>query len=114
MSFSDNFLPSSNIVIAITRANPGIVTTSSDHGYLTGLFVRIVCPISIGMNEVLNDVFKITVLTPTTFSIETDTSNFTSFAVSSSSQSCQVIPVGNESPGLLESEQNAGNIIPET
>lgn len=114
MSFANNFLPNSNIVSNITRANPGVVSTSSDHGYLTGLFVRIVCPVSIGMNEVLNQTFRITVLTVNTFSIGVNTSKFTSFAVSSASQSAQVIPVGNESPGLLESEQNAGNIIPET
>lgn len=114
MSFSNNFLPNSNIVSNITRANPGVVTTSSPNGYLSGLFVRIVCPVSIGMNEVLNQTLRITVLTPNTFSIGVNTSNFTSFALSKASQSVQVIPVGNESPGLLESEKNAGNIIPET
>src|SRR3989304_1395168 len=113
MSFANNFIPTSNLISNITRANPGVVTTSSDHGYSTGLFVRIVCPVGIGMNELLNKAFEITVLTDDTFSIGVNTSNFDSFAVSIASQSAQVIPVGTDALGILEPEQNAENIIPE-
>ena len=114
MTFQTNFLPSSFIISNITNANPGVVTTSTPNNYLSGNLVRLVCPESIGMNQVLNNVYKISVIDSTHFSINADTSNFDAYSPVNELQLPQVIPVGNNAPGLLEATRNADNIIPET
>ena len=115
MGFSTNFIPSSQTIANITNNNPGVVTTDAAHGYETGIFVRIVLPQDdFGMQQVNNQIYKITVLTNFSFAINQDTTNFDSFALGSNNQVPQVIPVGNIDLSLLLPEQNNNNIIPET
>ncbi len=113
MSFATNFVPSGQIISNITKASPGVVTTVANHGYLTGLIVRLVVPLIYGMQQVNGQIYQITVLSSNTFSLDVSTANFDSFVPGSQSQSPQVIPVGNIQKGLLQPEDNAGNIIPE-
>lgn len=56
-------------ISGITKANPAVVTTSASHGYTTGdeVFIASVG----GMSEVNNKWYKITVLSSTTFSLQT-------------------------------------------
>ncbi len=99
--------PVSRIIDDITNSNPGVVTTTTAHGYLTGLYVRLVLPGDFGMTQVNGNVYLITVLTPTTFAISTDTTNFDVFSPSGGEQSPQVIPVGEVSEILTMAEKNA-------
>lgn len=70
-------------ISAITKANPGVFTTSVAHGLTTGddVFVRSVS----GMTEVNNRFFRVTVLSGTTFSIQdfygtnVDTTGYTTY-----------------------------------
>ena len=114
MSILNFFIPNRQEIESITLANPGVVTTTEDHGYLTGLYVRLFMPNGFGMPQVSNRVFLITVLTSDSFSIPVNTSNFDPFALGSSSQVPQVIPVGEVSSTLLMAERNNDNISPET
>lgn len=115
MSFpQQNFTPAAQIITSITQADPGVVTTQNPHHYSDGLYVRLVIPKEDGMEEANNQTYLITVLSPTTFSLNTNTSNFTSFAPISLQQSAQVIPGGEVALTLLNAERNAYNIIPET
>lgn len=114
MSIANYFVPNRQTVSNITRANPGVVTTTQNHGYDSGLFVRFYFPVNFGMTQVNGNVYQITVLSPTTFALDVDTSNFDSFAILSASQSPQVIPVGEVASTLSESVVNNRNIIPET
>ncbi len=66
------------------------------------------------MPEVANQIYQIVVLSPTTFAVNTDTSNFIAFNGSEQSQTPQVIPVGEISSTLKEAVINNGNIVPET
>lgn len=113
MSVSAFFLPNRQIIQSITKANPGVVTTTQDHGYDDGLFVRLVLAQNFGMQQVNNQVYQITVLSSNSFSIGADTSNFDSFVDSSSSQDPQVIPVGEVADTLEMAVRNSGNITPE-
>lgn len=113
MTIANFFVPNRQTVTNITRANPGVVTTSQDHGYLNGLFVRFYSPKSFGMTQLDGNIYEITVLSPTTFAIDTDTTNFDSFVVSSPSQVPQVIPVGEVASSLVQATINNQNIIPE-
>jgi len=114
MTISNLFIPNRQLVDSITRANPGVVTTTEDHGYDTGLFVRLFFPLDVGMNKLAEKVVEITVLTSNSFSIGIDTSNFDSYSPTSTSQLAQVIPVGSDALNVLEAVQNNGNIIPQT
>ncbi len=64
-------------ISAITKANPGVVTTKWAHGYTTGDPVRI--DDVLGMTEVNDTDFTVTVLSSTTFEIDTNTTGFTTY-----------------------------------
>jgi hypothetical protein len=113
MTISDFFLPNRQLVSSISRANPGVVTTTAAHGYLTGLFVRFFFPLDVGMNLLNNQVVEITVIDPTSFSIGVDTTNFDSYAAVTTDQLAQVIPVGSDALSVLQPVENSGNIDPE-
>jgi hypothetical protein len=75
------FQPAMRIITAITNGFPCIVTTSFNHNYLTGLIVRLDIPNNYGMVQA-NQLFgPITVLSPTTFSMPIDTTQFDAFVV---------------------------------
>lgn len=101
--------PSSQTITNITQANPGVVTTSQSHGFLDGLYVRIdmmPTPSLFGMTQVSGNVYLISVLSDTTFSLNSDTSSFDSFIPVTDPQSPQAIPVGEVSSTLRNAEQN--------
>lgn len=71
MLIVDNmFIPNLMQVTAITQAIPAVVTTASNHNLITGQKVRLLIPYSYGMQQVNKQIFSITVLTPTTFSLQ--------------------------------------------
>ena len=101
--------PSSHVITNITNANPGVVTTSQSHGYFDNAYVRIDMqpnPSLFGMTQVDNKVYLITVLSPTTFSLNADTSNFDSFVAITTPQAPQCIPVGETALTLKNLERN--------
>ena len=114
MTIANFFVPNRQTVANVTRSNPGVVTTTQASGYMNGLFVRFYFPVSFGMNQLNQNIYEVTVLSPTTFAIDVDTSNFDSFTVLSASQTAQVIPVGEVSNIISEAVMNNRNIIPET
>lgn len=113
-SIANYFVPNRQQVSAITNANPAVVTTTQNHGYLSGLFVRFYFPINFGMTQVNGNVYEITVLSPTTFSIPVDSRNFDVFGGSTAKQVPEVIPVAEDDFSLAQATVNNQNIIPET
>ncbi len=65
-------------ISAITQANPGQVTTTTNHGYSNGDSVLIESVV--GMTEVNNTLFTATVVNPTAFTIGVDTTTYTAYA----------------------------------
>lgn len=63
-------------ITAISKANPGVVTSVA-HGFVTGDKIRLASVV--GMTEVNNLYFTITVLTADTFSIGVNTSTYTTY-----------------------------------
>lgn len=98
--------PVLNQVSNITNANPGVVTTTTNHGYLNGLYVRFQIPPDYGMNQLGSNIYLIEILSPTTFSINVDTTNYTPFASGSIIQVPQVIPVAEVALTLQNAERN--------
>lgn len=113
MSIANQFVPANQPIASITNANPGVVTTSQNHGYATGLLVRLFYPVNFGMPEANGQVFTITVLSPTTFSMGVDTTNFGVFSIPNTKQIPQVIPIAEIASILTEAVVNNQNIIPE-
>lgn len=113
MSIANFFIPNRQIVSSITQANPGVVTTTQDHGYETGLCVRLFFPLNVGMNQLKNKLVKITKINDTSFSIDVDTTNFDAFSPVGSVQLPQVIPVAEVASSLSQSTINNDNIVPE-
>lgn len=113
MSIANFFVPNRQEVSTITNANPGVVTTTQDHGYDTGLCVRFFFPLDVGMNQLRDIVVKIIRIDDTNFSIGLDTSNFDSFSPVGTLQSPQVIPVAEVADSLSQATENNENIRPE-
>lgn len=108
----ENFIPGAQLIAGFTFSNPGIITTAQPHNYKDGLLIRLTLP---GLQDSHNNqIFRITVLSPTTFSLNADTSNFPVIPPSMLVQVPQVIPVGEVAETLQNALHNASNIIPET
>lgn len=92
------WLPQTATITAITNAAPAIVTTALPHGYSSGFNVRIVFPFpyvgAFGMEQINEQIGTILVLSPTTFAISIDTTNYDPFVIGTTLQSPQVIPIG--------------------
>lgn len=73
----ETFVPQHNIITLITNAARAVVTTQTDHGYETGMIVRIIVPRTYGME--LFDKTSIVVTGATTFVTDIDTSNMDAF-----------------------------------
>lgn len=93
------FQPARRLIASITNANPAVVTTTFPHQYKDGTIVRLDIPPADGMQQANEMTGTIVVLSPTTFAIDIDTTNFEPFAIPSSPaptiQVCAfVVPVG--------------------
>ncbi len=104
------YQPAMRIVTAITNAAPASVTTSFDHLYLTGSIVRLDIPLGYGMQQVNQKFGPITVTSPTTFTIDIDTTQFDAFSVASSypynEQYAQCVPMAEINSLLTSAVQN--------
>jgi len=63
-------------------------------------------PSLFGMTQVNGQIYLITVLSPNTFSLNSDTSNFDSFIALTNPQSPQVIPMAEVATTLQNAVQN--------
>lgn len=112
------WLPAANTITSITKANPAIVTTGSDHGYSTGFNVRIVFPFpyakSFGMIQINEQVGTITVTGTDTFSINIDTTAYDPFVVGTTLQTAQVIPISQYGNSDLDDFTQVNPANPQT
>ena len=107
--------PAMRLIASITNANPAVITTSFAHGYITGTVVRLSIPPACGMQQANGLTGTIVVLSPTTFAINIDTTNFDVFSIPLSlpfwvNVCAQVIPIGEDNDILTAAVQN---ILPE-
>jgi hypothetical protein len=98
------FSPPRSSISAITQANPCVVTTSTNHKMTTGQVARLHVPVNYGMVPLNNKTYSITVLSPTTFSLQitqvpvainVDSRLFPAFMVPSNPQfTAEALPIG--------------------
>lgn len=111
------FSPPRVAISAITQAKPCVITTSMANSLVTGGKVRLHVPKNFGMINLNNNIYSITVLTGTTFSIQytqvpvgmdVDSTDYPAFVIPSKPGfTAEVLSVGsgptppNETPAQL-------------
>ena len=103
------FTPAIMTVTNITRAFPAVVTTQQNHNCVTGQVVRLFLPPTSGMQQLANKVLSITVLTPTTYSLQytqtpyenVDSSQFEPFIAVSTGTPAQANCIGQGATPIL-------------
>lgn len=107
------YQPAMRIISAITNASSALVTTTFDHDYITGEIVRIVIPripydeVGFGMSQINNQTGTITVISPTTFTIDINTTTYDAFINAGGTQwYAQVVPIGEVNSMLTAATQN--------
>lgn len=104
------FQPAMRLISAITQARPAVVTTSFDSDYITGTVVRLDIPPACGMRQANQLTGAISVITPTTFAIDIDTTLFDPFVIPTFTphvnSAAQVVPIGEVNETLKAATQN--------
>lgn len=67
------------VISSITKANPAVIETTTDHQYITGMICRLNIPKGYGMQQVNQLYGEIIKLSDTTFSIDIDTTQMDNF-----------------------------------
>lgn len=106
------YQPSMRLITDITNAVTPTFTTSFDHGYSTGLIVRIKVPaLRFGMTQIDQFVGVITVTGDDTFTMDIDTTNFNAFTIPDPEEAFtavfpEVVPVGEQNSILTQAVRN--------
>lgn len=92
-------------ITGISNANPAVVTTGSAHSLATGDFVEIVS----GWSRLTNKIVRVTMLTTTTFSIDSyDTTSTTIYPVGSGTGTVAKVTGFTQLSQILTSASNGG------
>lgn len=105
------FKPAMRLIAAISQSDPMVITTTFEHQYIDGIYVRLHVPPADGMTEAHRLTGYIVVTSLTTFTLPYNSSYFTPFSIpvlpNPHEDICaQVIPVGEENAILLAAVQN--------
>jgi hypothetical protein len=93
------------VISAITNANPAVVTTSTAHGLSTGDYTEIVS----GWSRLTNKIVRVTMLTTTTFSIDSyDTTSTTIYPAAGGVGTSARITGWTQLSQILTSASNGG------
>lgn len=92
------YIPAMKAISNITNGFPAVVTTTTDHNYINGIIVRIVIQPGYGMQQLNMLMGAITIIDATNFNLFIDTTAFDPYVTPSTTpQTCQVVPVGDNS-----------------
>jgi hypothetical protein len=117
-----SFQPAMRVITNITQSNPAIITTGINHLYINDMVVRIdmypqflnkgSAAANNGMIQMNQQFGTITVLSPTTFAIPIDSTNFDAFVLAPI-PTAQAVPIAEANSILTAAVQNVppgGNI----
>lgn len=106
------FAPAMRLITGITNASQCTITTSFDHGYQTGLIVRILIPDEFGMRQLNKQTGQIVdVPTDDTFVLAINTVSYDTFIVPDPepwylNDYAVVVPVGEINAQLTQAVKN--------
>lgn len=78
-----SFQPAMRQIAAVTNANPAVVTTTFAHNYKTGTIIRLDITHGHGMAQANQQFGPIMILSPTSFTIGIDTTQYDTFFIPS-------------------------------
>jgi hypothetical protein len=79
-------------IASITQANPMVVTTTNNHGYVAGMNVTFLIPQMFGMTQLNGLNVQVLSITSNTLNINVDSTHFTPFAYPSPLPNAYSIP----------------------
>lgn len=106
------FRPAMRLISSITNANQAVITTTFANSYIVGTKVRLVIPVYLGMPQAnLQVVTVLTILGPTSFSTDLNTTAFEPFVVPAPlpahvTTTALAVPVGEINGILTAATQN--------
>jgi len=106
------YMPAYRLIDSVIQDKQTTIRTTFDHGYTSGIVVRIKIPQICGMEQLNGFIGPITVLGVDTFLLDIDSTSFTPFAVPANpnpiwSDICSyVIPIGELVDQLTEPTRN--------
>ena len=107
LNFPPLFYPRRRVITKISLAASAVVTTSVDHGYTVGQEVRMNVPAANGMPQMDGLSGTITAVTASTFTLNIDSSAFTTFAfplvAAVPFTPAEVVPFGEDTAQALSS-----------
>ena len=97
-------------IAAISKVNPGVVTTNGPHGFSTGDKIYIDCVT--GMTQVNGRVFTITSVTTNSFSLGVDTTSYITYVTGGSASkaisSATISGISKANPGVVTTSASHG------
>lgn len=109
----DRYFPRRRWITAITAANPAVITTSIDHGYVVGDRITVNVPdANFGMIEINGLTATVTAITANTITTDINAAAFTAFAFPTSAIAAggvsfaTVVPFGEVSTILTQATDN--------
>jgi len=111
------YQPAMRNILSITQDTSCLITTTFDgvnpgnHLYITGVILRLYIPDGFGMTQANYLTSAITVVSPSTFTMNINTLNFDPFVIPNANPGhygtpAQCVPVGEITSSLLSAEQN--------
>jgi len=106
------FYPALSFIDAISQSTIAIVTTTTPHGYISGIIVRLVVPLACGMQQIDQYYGPIKVTGPTTFTVDVDSTTYDVFTIPANPNpawaniKAMVIPIGELTKMLIAAERN--------
>jgi hypothetical protein len=67
-------------IASITNANPMVVTTVNNHGYVAGMDITFLIPVAFGMTQLNNINAQVLQVTSDTLTVDLDSTHFSVFA----------------------------------
>lgn len=106
-TLSPMYRPAMREIASISIAENAVITTTFDHGYLSGTYVRLYIPTTYGMQQAQHAIGPIVVTGGDTFTMSLNTTTFDAFAVPATQyQYAQVVPIGEINSMLTAAFQN--------
>lgn len=101
------YQPAMRIITGISNERRAVVTTSFEHDYINGLIIRLDVPREYGMQQISGQFGEITVLSPTTFAITIDSTDYDIFVNQPTGpQYAQSVPIGERNDQLTGATVN--------
>lgn len=100
------FQPSMRVIESISLANQALVTTTFANNFENTDIVQFYIPLGFGMQQINGLIGWVTVVSPTTFTVDINTLNFDTFSDPNNGQFAQVTPIAESNSTIYGATAN--------